>query len=169
MGLDAHPVNLRCSALVFREDAVLLCQRITDWVVPGGTPEPGEAVAACVRREVREETGLAVTPVGVAFVLDATNPDYDDTLIEVMFLAEEDGDPSSRDGTSPRCVEDGLLPRFVPLDHLARIELRPPIAGHIRAFHAAIAAAVDARRPPRTAAYLGNVWRPAAGTARRAW
>jgi 8-oxo-dGTP diphosphatase len=151
MGLDARPTNLRCSALVLRGDAVLLCQRITDWVLPGGTPQPGESIAACVRREVREETALTVTPDDVAFVLDIANGDTDH-LVEIVFHALEEGEPGT-----PRGVEDGLVPRFVPLDHLPRIGLRPPIGGHIRAFRG------------RGAPYLGNVWRPAEGTARRAW
>lgn len=148
MGLDAHPVNLRCTGLVLRHARVLLCQRITDWVLPGGTPRRGESVAACVRREVREETGLSVTPGRVAFVLDANNPEFDQHLIEVVLHAVVD-DPD----TEPREVEDGLVPRFVPLDQLSNLELRPPIGGYLRGFHAGGA--------QRSAAYLGNLWRPA--------
>src|SRR6266487_1539949 len=68
---DRALVNLRCSAVVFRADAVLLCQRSSgEWVLPGGTPQHGEGSAACVLREVREETGLLVDPWRVAFVLE---------------------------------------------------------------------------------------------------
>lgn len=155
MGVDARPTNLRCSALVLREDTVLLCQRVADWVLPGGTPHDGESVAACVRREAREETGLALTPESVAFVLDATNSDFDQHLVEIVFLCAEDA------GThlAPQCTEAGLVPAFVPLDHLPRMTVQPPIGGHIRAFHTA--------GNGRTAAYLGNVWRPGTGTALR--
>lgn len=153
MGLDARPVNLRCSALLLREDTVLLCERIDDWVLPGGTPRPGESVAACVRREVREETGLVVNPTGVAFVLDVANSEAGHHLVEIVFQAMDEGGP----GSAPHGVEDGLVPQFVPLDHLARISLRPPIGGHIWAFRG------------HTAPYLGNMWRPADGVARRAW
>ena len=155
MGQDARPINLRCSALLLRQDRLLLCERATEWVLPGGTPEPGESVAACVRREVREETGLAVTARSVAFVLDATNPEFDQHLVEVVLYTLGD-DPDAE----PRGVEGGLVPRFVRLDRLRHLELRPPIGGYLRAFHAG-----GARR---TAPYLGNMWRPASTESGRA-
>jgi hypothetical protein len=43
----------------------------------------------------------------------------------------------------------------VCLGVLPRLALRPPIAGHLRA--------LCARGPARTAAYLGNLWRPGNG------
>lgn len=33
-----------------------------DWVLPGGCRAPGEGIAACAARELREETGLAGQP-----------------------------------------------------------------------------------------------------------
>ncbi|MBN9743290.1 NUDIX domain-containing protein [Amycolatopsis sp. A1MSW2902] len=144
---DQDTISLRCSALVLRRDTVLLCRRSDDWVLPGGTPRHGESVGACVRRETREETGLAVHPASVAFVLDATNAAAGHHLMEIVLSAETEID------AEPACVEAGLHPEFVPLEALAGLGMRPPIAGHIRAFHA------GGRR--RTAAYLGNVWRPA--------
>ncbi|MYW93752.1 NUDIX hydrolase [Amycolatopsis rubida] len=146
---DQDTISLRCSALVLRRGAVLLCRRSEDWVLPGGTPQHGESVGACVRREIREETGLAVHPVSVAFVLDATNAAAGHHLMEIVLSAEEE----SGGVAEPVCREAGLHPEFVPLDALAGLGIRPPIAGHIRAFHAG--------GGRRTAAYLGNVWRPA--------
>ncbi|GAA3567536.1 NUDIX domain-containing protein [Amycolatopsis ultiminotia] len=149
---DQDKISLRCSALVLRRDTVLLCRRSDDWVLPGGTPHHGESVGACVRRETREETGLAVHPTSVAFVLDATNASVGHHLMEIVLYAEDE----SGGNADPDHREAGLHPQFVPLDGLAGLGLRPPIAGHIRGFHAG-----GARR---TAAYLGNVWRPANGS-----
>ena len=71
-------IDVRCSAIVFRDDAVLLVHRsrngTDDWVLPGGTPRPSESMAACARRETLEETGLSVDPARVAFVLEALGP-----------------------------------------------------------------------------------------------
>lgn len=147
---DREPVNLRCSALIYRAESVLLCRRVRassdEWVLPGGTPKHGESARACALRETREETGLAVDPTRIAFVLDASKPDAEHHLIEIVFVArEQDVD------APPEAREPHLRPSFVPLPLLGQLRLRPPIGGHIRGFHA---------RSDRTAAYLGNLWRP---------
>jgi ADP-ribose pyrophosphatase YjhB (NUDIX family) len=145
---ERSPVDLSSSAVVFRHDRVLLVCRRRDgyWALPGGTPRPGEGVAACVRREVSEETGLGVQPGGCVFVLETIDPESAARVINLVFLAEADGESGS-----PKEVEDDLLPSFVRLAELGALSLRPPLAGHLRALHA------DPRRP--SAAYLGNLWR----------
>ena len=143
-------VDLRCSAIVFRDDTVLLVHRsrngTDDWVLPGGTPRAGESMAACARRETLEETGLSVDPARVAFVLEALGPGSARRTVDLVFLATADG----RSEPEPR--EPGLEARFVPLGLLPELDVRPPLAGHLRALHA--------RDGERTAAYLGNLWRP---------
>lgn len=152
---DQAPVNLRCSMLCLRERSVLVCRR-TDasdrWVLPGGTPRPGEGTAAAVQREVAEETGLQVVAERVAFVLETTSWDGSHHLIEIIF-AGSDRDPS----IAPRQLEERLEPVFVPLDELNHIGLQPPIAGYLRGFARSGPTRFDPHRA--TAAYLGNVWR----------
>lgn len=61
------------SAVILTGEGLLL-QRRTDnqlWGLPGGGVEPGESVTDAVVREVREETGLEVTPVRLVGVYSA--------------------------------------------------------------------------------------------------
>ena len=141
--------NVRCSAIVFRNDHVLLVRRDrhSDWVLPGGTPRPGETVASCAHREVAEETGLHVTVDRVAFVLEAHNTQEGVHLVDLVFTATE-VNPSA----DPRDVEAGLSPVFCPVAEIGSLQLRPPIAGFVRSLHA--------RGGRGDGAYLGNVWRP---------
>jgi 8-oxo-dGTP diphosphatase len=145
----AH-VDVRCSVVVFRGDSVLLVHRARDgaddWVLPGGTPGPGESMAACARRETLEETGLRVDTGRIAFVLETHAPEGTRRVVDLVFLATlpAHGEPDPQ--------EEELEARFVPLSVLPGLVLRPPLAGHLRALRS--------RGPARTAAYLGNLWRP---------
>ena len=146
---DGGPVELRCSGLVVRADQLLVVGRDGrgDWALPGGSPEPGEGCAACVRREVLEESGIKVETGEVAFVFEVTDPGGEDRLIEIVFYAQERGERAPLYGAEP-----GLTPRWVPLDGLGSVELRPPIAGYVRG--------ATRRLPGHSAPYLGNLWRP---------
>lgn len=104
-------------------------------------------MAACARREVREETGLEVHPTRVAFILETADGEAPGT-VDVVFTAELD---TGNTAQTLRSLEDGLRPEFVDLDRLAGLRLLPPIAGHLRGF------ARD--RSPATIPILGNLWR----------
>jgi 8-oxo-dGTP diphosphatase len=54
--------------------------------------------------------------------------------------------------SEPEPREPDLEARFVPLGLLPGLDVRPPLAGQLRALHA--------RGTDPTAAYLGNLWRP---------
>ncbi|NNN09398.1 MAG: NUDIX hydrolase [Acidimicrobiaceae bacterium] len=149
-------VNLRCSAMILRNQSVLLCRRVHSddtWVLPGGTPRLGEGTALSAQREVHEETGLQVTVDRVAFVLETTSPDWDHHLIEIVFVGKE-----RNPNASPEQQEAGLVPSFVPLDELDGIGLRPPIAGYIRGYSRHRRTGLESQQL-YTAAYLGNLWR----------
>lgn len=142
-------VRLRCSAIVFRNNNVLLVHRAaqSDWVLPGGNPLPGESVASCARREVAEETGLHISVDRVAFVLEAHSEQDGTHLLDLVFTADE-----VDRAAEPREREPGLIPEFRPVSDLPAAALRPPIAGHIRG--------LQGRGGRGEGAYLGNVWRP---------
>jgi ADP-ribose pyrophosphatase YjhB (NUDIX family) len=143
-------IELRCSAIVIRRQAVLLIHRTYgsagNWVLPGGTPRAGESMAACARREVREETGLNVDPARVAFVLEADGPGSGPRTVDIVFAAD------SAPGQQPEEREPGMEPVFVPIDGIHELDLRPPLAGHLRGM-------LGPGRE-RYAPYLANLWRP---------
>ena len=149
-------IELRCSAIVVRQQAVLLIHRTydgaDDWVLPGGTPRVGESMAACARREVREETGLRVDPARVAFVLEVVGPHPGPRTLDIVFAATE-----SAPGMPPEALEPGMEPLFHPVDRIHELDLRPPLAGHLRGL---LGPGRD-----RYAPYLANLWRPVGGAA----
>lgn len=79
------------------------------------------ALAACARRETLEETGRAVEPARIAFVLESQGPRSGVHTVDLVFLAT----PEVR-GQEPRSLEPDLSARFVSLDQLHRVNLRPP-------------------------------------------
>ncbi len=150
-------IELRCSAIVVRQGAILLIHRTNGrdtWALPGGTPRPGESMAACARREVREETGLNVDPARVAFVLEVVGPDAGLRTVDIVFSAD---DPAP--DQSPEEREPGLAPVFVPARAIHELDLRPPLAGHLRR----MLSQRGELRGELYAPYLANLWRPARG------
>jgi len=82
-------------ALILKRDRILMAQRGKEplkgsWSLPGGALETGESLADGVRREVREETGLDIRPIGVLEIFerimrDASGaPEYHYVLIDYM-------------------------------------------------------------------------------------
>ncbi|MFF9314047.1 NUDIX hydrolase [Streptomyces sp. NPDC014748] len=144
-------VLLRCSAVVFRGQSVLLVHRtakdLDDWVLPGGTPRPGESMIACARRETLEETGLAVQPTRVAFVLEAVDPQTGQRTVDLVFAAD-----GSAYGQTLAPREAGMEAAFVAFPRLRDLDLKPPLAGHLPGLYH--------RGARRYAPYLGNLWRP---------
>ncbi len=69
---------LPAAAAIIRdpEGRVLLIRRGDGrgWSLPGGLMEPGERILDCLRREVREETGLEVEPLRLTGLY--SDPDY---------------------------------------------------------------------------------------------
>jgi 8-oxo-dGTP diphosphatase len=67
-------------AIVFREDKVLLVKRSNLpgkglWAIPGGRVELGETMKQAARREVKEETGVVISPKDPVFVFDVIDRD----------------------------------------------------------------------------------------------
>jgi ADP-ribose pyrophosphatase YjhB (NUDIX family) len=82
-------------AIILERDRILMAQRGKEplkgwWSLPGGALETGERLADGVCREVLEETGLAVRPLGVLEIFERImrdrkgNPEYHYVLIDYM-------------------------------------------------------------------------------------
>ncbi len=91
------------SAIIFRGDHVLIVERGKGalpgtWSLPGGHIEPGEKARDAAARELFEETGLAVTLVGLVDVHDGIFRDGEGTLrahyvLSVFWGRSQEGEP----------------------------------------------------------------------------
>ena len=89
-----HPL-VGVGAILLRRDRILMAQRGKEplkgwWSLPGGALETGESLAEAVRREVREETGLEIRPIGVLEIFERImrdaggRPEYHYVLIDYV-------------------------------------------------------------------------------------
>jgi 8-oxo-dGTP diphosphatase len=73
------------SAAIVRDERILVVRRARSpalgvFTLPGGVVEIGETLAEAVIREVREETGLAIEPVGLAGFRETVARDAEDRV-----------------------------------------------------------------------------------------
>jgi 8-oxo-dGTP diphosphatase len=89
-----HPL-VGVGAILLRRDRILMAQRGKEplkgwWSLPGGALETGESLAEAVCREVREETGLEIRPLGVLEIFERImrdaggRPEYHYVLIDYV-------------------------------------------------------------------------------------
>ncbi|MFE2373830.1 NUDIX domain-containing protein [Streptomyces sp. NPDC059398] len=123
----------RCSVAVFRGDSLLLVGSEEDglevWKLPGGHLHADEGLIACARRELREESGLTAGTLHCAFVLDVHDKDTGRYMIEIILV------PSEPVTGEPRECEAGRTPRFVPMNELPQLVLRPTENDYLYALH----------------------------------
>ncbi|MGQ9371520.1 NUDIX hydrolase [Azospirillum sp. ST 5-10] len=119
--------------IAWRGERVLLIRRGKaprqgTWSLPGGAQHLGETVFQTAVREMREETGLAVTPYEVVTVVDAVTRDgagavqYHYTLVEVAAEAAGEGEAVCADDALEACwatVEEAAA--LVPWDETAKV------------------------------------------------
>lgn len=149
--LPVPDVTVRCSVAVWgpNRDSLLLVLRHgrpPSYALPGGTPEPGEGLIACGRREVVEETGLQVMPTRCLLIAESLD-DQSRLCLDVVL----DADWRHASGALA-AGEDHLKPVWVGVRDLGRIPLVPPIAGHLRGLARSAV--------PDSIPLLGNLWRP---------
>lgn len=115
------------AAVVIRNDAILLVKRGQEpsqgvWGLPGGVVELGETIEEAVSREVKEETGVDISPVRLLTVLDSVTKDesgkirYHYILFEFLckFL-----------GGEPKASSDVQAAMWVSLSSLGSVNIMP--------------------------------------------
>jgi A/G-specific adenine glycosylase len=116
-------VDVACS-IVRRTDRVLIAQRPAEallgglWEFPGGKRERGEALAACLRRELREELGIHVRVGRARGTLDHAYSHFRVTL-HVLECALTSGTPRAIQAANVRWARVRDLGRY-PMGKLDR-------------------------------------------------
>jgi len=128
-----HPL-VGVGAVVFKGGEVLLVRRgqepaLGSWSLPGGLVELGETLSAAIQRELTEETGLTVTVLGIAAVVERVFPDPDGAIAYHYVLVDYLCDYSGGE-LSPG--SDITAARFVDLSELAGFDLPQFTADVIR-------------------------------------
>ena len=125
MSTDPRPIagspTLGVGAVVLRDGSLLMVKRAHDpgaglWSIPGGKVDPGEYLVQAVRREVMEETGLAIEVgalLGIHEVIGAAHYVVLDYTAEII------------DDSTPQAAGDAAEVRWVPLDDIGSLDCTP--------------------------------------------
>lgn len=113
--------QIAVGAIVVKDGRLLMVQRAHDpgaglWSLPGGRVEHGEYLAAALRREVSEETGLEVEVRDLVGILEVVgDPHY--VILDYFAEVTGKGDPAPADDVSDA--------RWVPLDEVGGMPCTP--------------------------------------------
>ena len=145
--------RLRVSALLRWNERILLCRQEKPgkeyWLLPGGGVDGGESLTEALRRELREEVGIADElhfegPIAVAESIAPNWTQEDRHVVHIIFAAD----------LSHRSLEDVETrdiairgARLFSLDDLGEIVVHPPIKRFLQRW-----------QPGDPAVYLGSLW-----------
>jgi len=124
-------------AIVFRGNAVLLIQRAKPpahgkWSIAGGLVRLGESLEGAVVRELREEAGMEVKPLGVGKVVDRIYKDSEGRIayhyVIIDYVCE--AGPGH-----PRAGSDAYDAGFFELERLDEMDMTEGTADVIREVH----------------------------------
>ncbi|MSP51805.1 MAG: NUDIX domain-containing protein [Alphaproteobacteria bacterium] len=112
-------------AVIFKESSVLLIKRGRpprqgQWSLPGGLQHLGETVFETARREIKEETGLDISPNGLVEVVDSITRDDDGRVRYHYTLVDIWAEWRSGEVTAG---DDAAACAWVELDDIERYDL----------------------------------------------
>ncbi|MEX1212945.1 MAG: NUDIX hydrolase [Balneolaceae bacterium] len=121
---DRNRIRIRSSALILREEKILLVQLdgptrpYPIWIPPGGEVIPGEPLHEAVIREVEEEAGIRVEPIRISLHHQFVSPPFH--AIEYYWLCDWVGGVPKL-GSDPDRPGDAILTdiAWVPLIELS--------------------------------------------------
>lgn len=128
-------IHVVAAAVTRANGQVLIAQRppgkhlAGGWEFPGGKLEPGEARAAGLARELREELDISIRDPRPLVRVRHTYP-YGEVLIDMWVVARYEGEPRGLDGQALRwCTQDelvmsDLLPADRPIVRALRLPAR---------------------------------------------
>jgi len=132
-----YHIRIRPSALVIREDAILLVEYRTDerglhYYLPGGGAEPGETLKQTIQREMLEETTASIEVGDIAFLYECEPQDRPDDYsppshtVFIIFDCTLCADSSPQMPANPELNQTDV--KWIPLKSLNEIKLVPNIA-----------------------------------------
>jgi 8-oxo-dGTP diphosphatase len=132
----ADPIHVSAGIIV-QNGRVLVCQRRPEqahggkWEFPGGKREAGESIAACLRRELREELGIEAEIGAEVWRTEYAYADREPILLVFLAVPAYRGALENRVFAALRWVEVSQLEQldFLAADHELIVRLR---SGQIR-------------------------------------
>lgn len=133
--MQTHPRNPFCTVDVIIETGgqhdsqpigIILVKRRNPplgWAIPGGFVDYGESLEDAVRREAKEETGLAIKLVRQFHTYSDPKRDPRHHTISTIYIATASGEPKAGDdATGVGIFNKDSLPKDIAFDHRQILE-----------------------------------------------